>query len=173
MIPALPLLMPAQSVPAPGPVEIMPGLFVLAGSPDAGTFTASKSMGITHVINLRTPEEGDFEWEAAAVQGFGGSYVSCPVHSEALPDGLDRFRALISSLPLTAKILVHCASGNRAGGALFAFWSLDRAMPVEKAIALAKRAGLRNPTTEAVARRYVMALLERSGRVPAHEADAH
>jgi protein tyrosine phosphatase (PTP) superfamily phosphohydrolase (DUF442 family) len=163
----------AQPVPAPSPVEILPGLFVLAGSPDSGTFTASKSLGITHVINLRTPEEGDFGWEATAVQSFGGSYVSCPVHSEALPDGLDRFRALISSLPPTARILIHCASGNRAGAALFAFWSLDRAMAVEKAIALAKRAGLRNPTIEAVTRRYVMALLERSGPVPTHEADAH
>lgn len=155
MIPVFSLLAFVQPSPSPSPVEIQPGLFILPGSPDAHTFAVAKSMRITHVINLRTAEEGDFGWEATAVQDLGGTYLSCPLSSNAISDGLDRFRTLMSSLPPTAKVLVHCASGNRAGGALFAFWTLNMAMPVEEALVLAKRAGLRSPSMESAVKAYV------------------
>lgn len=155
MIPVLTLLAFVQPSPSPTPVEIQPGLFILQGSPDPHTFAVAKAMRITHVINLRTAAEGDFGWEAAAVQDFGGTYLSCPLSSNAIFDGLDRFRTLMSSLPSTAKVLVHCASGNRAGGALFAFWTLNKGMPVEEALILAKRAGLRTSSTESAVKAFV------------------
>jgi protein tyrosine phosphatase (PTP) superfamily phosphohydrolase (DUF442 family) len=155
MIPVLSLLTFVQPSPSPAPVEIQSGLFILPGSPDAHTLALAKALGITHVINLRTTEEGDFEWEATAVQDLGGTYLSCPLSSNAISNGLDLFRTLMSSLPPTAKVLVHCASGNRAGGALFAFWTLNKAMPVEEALVLAKRAGLRSSSTESAVKAYV------------------
>lgn len=155
MIPILPLLTLVQPSPSPTPMEIQPGLFVLPGSPDRHTFAMAKALGITHVINLRTAEEGNFGWEATAVQDLGGTYLSCPLNSNAISEGLDRFRTLMSSLPSTAKVLVHCASGNRAGGALFAFWTLNKVLPVEEALVLAKRAGLRTPSTESAVKTYV------------------
>lgn len=155
MIPILSLLTFVQPSPSPAPVEIQSGLFTLPGSPDPHTFAVAKALGITHVINLRTAEEGDFGWEATAVQDLGGTYLSCPLSSNTISDCLDRFRTLMSSLPPTAKVLVHCASGNRAGGALFAFWTLNKAMPVEEALVLANRAGLRSSSTESAVKAYV------------------
>lgn len=163
MLPVLSLLVMVQPAPSMNPVEIQPGLYVLPGSPDATTLARVKTLGITHVINLRTPEEGDFEPEASLVRSNGGVYLSRPVGRESLITDLDAFRALMLSLPSTAKVLVHCASGNRAGGALFAHWTLDRKMPEAEAMALAKKAGLRSPTTEAAVQAFVAARRPRSG----------
>jgi len=116
-----------------------------------------KALGITHVIDLRMPGEGDFRTEAATARSQGEIYLSCPVAPGDLPIGLDKFRDLMSALPATARVLVHCATGSRAGGTLFAFWGLDKGMPEEEAMALAKQAGLRNSVTEIAVKGYVAA----------------
>jgi len=157
MISTLPLLLMSQTAPSPNPVEIRPGLFVLPGNPDAATLAQLNPLGITHVINLRHPAEGDFSLEVTLVRGSGGAYLSCPMDREPAFKELDAFRAQMSALASTAKVLVHCASGNRAAGALFAYWALDRGMPDGEALTLARKAGLRNPATETAVRAYISA----------------
>ena len=166
MIPALFLLAMVQTAPSLKPVEIRPRLFVLPGSPDAATLVSIKSLGITHVINLRHLTEGDFRPEGTAVRSGGGTYLSCPLDREPTATGLDSFRAQMSALPPAAKVLVHCATGNRAGGALFAYWVLDQGMPEAEALALARKAGLGNPATEAAVKAYVAAQQRRQEHSP-------
>ena len=163
MFPALSILLLAQAAPSMAPMEIQRGIFVLPGSPDAAALARASSLGITYVIDLRNPAEGDFRAEAFSVQGGGGNYLSCPMDREPTFAALDSFRAKMSALPTTAKVLVHCATGNRAGGALFAFWVMDGTMPEAEALALAKKAGLRNAATEAAVRSYIAARQSRLG----------
>lgn len=172
MIPALSILLMAQTAPSLNPVEIQPGLFVLPGSPDASTLASLKSLGITHVINLRHPAEGDFSLEASSIRNSGGAYLSCPMDREPTFPELDSFRAQMTALPPAAKALVHCSTGNRAAGALFAYWALDRGMSEGAALALARKAGLRNPATEAAVRAYVAARQPRPGRVRFSQEDS-
>ncbi len=53
------------------------------------------------------------------------------------------------------RALFHCASGNRMGGALYAYWMPDEHRAPEEALALARKVGLRNPATEAAVKAYV------------------
>lgn len=164
MISTLPLLLMAQTAPSPNPVEIRPGLFVLPGSPGAATLALLKPLGITHVINLRHPTEGDFSLEVTFVRGSGGAYLSCPMDREPTFKELDAFRAQMSVLAPTAKALVHCATGNRAAGALFAYWALDGGMPESEALVFARQAGLRSSATETAVKAYIEVQRPRTGR---------
>lgn len=157
MIPTLSLLLMIQTTPHLKPVEIRPGQFVLPGTPDAATLASLKSLGITHVVNLRHPSEGNFSADVDSVRSSGAAYLSCPLDREPTSVELDSFRVQMSALPPGAKVLVHCATGNRAAGALFTYWVLNQGMPEEEALALARRAGLRNPVTEAAVKAYVSA----------------
>ena len=129
MIPAISILVIAQTAPSLNPVELQPGLFVLPGSPDASSLASLKSLGITHVINLRHPAEGDFSLEVSSIRDNGGAYLNCPMDREPTFSELDSFRAQLTALPPAAKALVHCSTGNRAAGALFAYWVMDGACP--------------------------------------------
>ncbi|HJV89588.1 MAG TPA: sulfur transferase domain-containing protein [Holophagaceae bacterium] len=148
---------PAQAPALAGAVEVRPGLFVVLGTPSDETFAGLKAAGITHVLNLRTDAEGDFSANAAAAQAAGAAYDRCPVDREPSAAALDAFRAKLKALPKGARVLVHCASGNRAAGALFTAWVLDEGLTEEAALALAKQAGLHSPVTEAAAKAYVAA----------------
>ena len=156
MLPLLPaafLLIQAPGVPRT--VEALPGFLVVQGEPDEATFKALKAAGVTAVVNLRTDGEGPFEAEAHAVGLAGASYDRCPTGREPSDAALDAVRKALRELPRGGVVLLHCASGNRAAGALYAFLVLDRGFSPEKALALAKSAGLTNAATEAAVTRYV------------------
>lgn len=152
------LLVPAllQSPSLPNATEARPGFFILRGAPD-GSFGAMRGLGITHVLNLRMDAEGDFAPAAAAAQGEGLAYDRCPMGGEPSDAALDAFRARLKALPGDAKVLLHCASGNRVSGAAFAYWVLDLNLPEAEALELARKSGLKNPATEAAVRKYVAA----------------
>ena len=145
----------------PDAVEVRPGCFVLQGVPDGGTFASLKQAGVTHVLNLRTPAEGPIAQASAQARAAGASYDSCPMDREPSPASLDAFRAQMKALPKGARVLLHCASGNRVGGALLTYWVLDEGMDPTQALKLAKQAGLQNPATERAAKAYI-ALRRRS-----------
>lgn len=151
----LPALLALQPAPLPGALEIRPGLFVVRGTPGPETFAGLKAAGITHVLSLRNAAEGDFTKDAAATAAAGADYGRCPVDREPTDAALDAFRARLKALPKGARALVHCASGNRVGGALFTHWVLDEGMDEAKALELAHAAGLHSPITEAAAKAYV------------------
>lgn len=153
LLPAALLLI--QSPAIPRSVEVRPGVFVVQGMPDAEVFAALKAAGITHVLNLRKDSEGDTSADALAVKGAAADYDRCPMDREPKAEDLDAFRARMAALPKGARVLLHCASGNRVAGALFAYWVLNEAMEPAKALELAKKAGLSNAVTEAAVKAYV------------------
>jgi protein tyrosine phosphatase (PTP) superfamily phosphohydrolase (DUF442 family) len=146
-----------QIPPSPEPFEVRPGIFVLQGVPDAATIGSLKALGITHILNLRKPPEGDSKNEMDAVQAMGAAYLSCPSHREPTDAEINTLRSHLKGLPKGAKAFVHCASGNRAGGMLFAYWVLDCQVPEREAFVLAHKAGLNNPATEAAVMSYLKA----------------
>ena len=95
--------------------------------------------------------------DAASTKVAGAAYERCPLDREPDPQALDAFRARVKALPRGARVLIHCASGNRVAGALYTVWVLDEGQSEEAALTLARKAGLKNPATEAAARAYVAA----------------
>ena len=139
----------------PDAVEVRPGLFVLQGAPDRDTFGALRAAGVTQVLNLRTEAEGEATGDAAQATSAGAAYGRCPMDREPSAAALDQFRAQLKALPKGSRVLLHCASGNRVGGALLTAWVLDEGMDPTQALVLAKKAGLRNPATEKAAQAYI------------------
>jgi protein tyrosine phosphatase (PTP) superfamily phosphohydrolase (DUF442 family) len=154
--PWLSALMCLQSPALPGAIEIRPGIFVVRGhAPEPETLDGLKSAGITHVIDLRKDDEGDLSKEAAVSKQAGAEYGRCPLDREPTDVALDAFRERLKALPKGARALMHCASGNRVGGALYAYWVLDTGMDPAEALPLAHHAGLANPSTEKAVLAYV------------------
>ena len=117
------------------------GLFT-AGQPAAGDWQAIAARGVTTVVNLRTPKEMEGRDEAAEVAAAGMRYVAIPV---AGADGIDDANAARLRDALQAAhgpVLVHCHSGNRAGGLLALMAARDEGLPAEQALALGRDAGM-------------------------------
>jgi uncharacterized protein (TIGR01244 family) len=129
---------PAPSVAWQQP---LPGLYT-SGQPAASDWQAFKALGVRTVIDLRAPGERTDRDEAAEVQAAGLRYVQIPVKGEAgLTD--ENVRRLHQALaPSHAGVLVHCASGNRAGALLALEQAQQDGLPAAQALALGKAAGL-------------------------------
>jgi uncharacterized protein (TIGR01244 family) len=133
--------------------EPRPGLYT-AGQPTAGDWSAIAARGVATVVNLRTAAEMQGRDEAAEVRAAGMHYIAIPV---AGTDGITDANARLLRDALAAAdgpVLVHCASGNRAGGLLALTEARYRGAAPEQAIALGRKAGM--ASTEA----RVRALLE-------------
>lgn len=146
---------PTNAKPIPSTVEPRPGIFVVQGAPTPGTFAALKDAGITQVLNLRTATEGDFSFEEADAKAAGASYTNLPIGHPPSSAALDAFRAKMRSLPKGTKVLIHCASGNRAAAALLTYWTLDQGMPLPEAQTLAEKSGLTSPGLERAVMAYI------------------
>lgn len=120
--------------------EPLPGLFT-AGQPAATDWQAIHARGVRTVINLRLPGEMAGRDEAAEVRAAGMRYVSIPV---AGADGINagNARALHEALaPDHERVLVHCASGNRAGALLGLEQADFDGVAKDAALRLAREAG--------------------------------
>ncbi|MBV6413761.1 MAG: hypothetical protein IT479_11875 [Xanthomonadales bacterium] len=102
----------------------MPGGLLIGGQPTQADWPALKAAGIRRVINLRTPEEmGTIGYDQAAeLQALGISYQTHPVGGNAHP----YTPALVEVFDAQMRagggdLLLHCASGVRAGQ-LYAAW---------------------------------------------------
>lgn len=118
-----------------------PGLLT-GGQPAAASWRDLRSAGVTRVINLRSASELGNRDEAAEVQASGMDFVQIDV---AGPDDLtaDNARMLWQSLqPSSGTVLVHCASGNRAGALLAIAAQEAGAMSAQDALEFGKAAGL-------------------------------
>ncbi|MFC7301786.1 beta-lactamase hydrolase domain-containing protein [Cognatiluteimonas weifangensis] len=108
----------AAAAPEVALLQPLPGLFT-AGQPAASDWPAIKARGVRTVINLRAPGELHDRDEAAEVRTAGLRYLEIPV---AGADGINaaNARALHAALAPAhgGGVLVHCASGNRAGALL-------------------------------------------------------
>lgn len=132
----------AAAAPEVALLQPLPGLYT-AGQPAAADWAAIKARGVRTVINLRTPGELQGRDEAAEVRAAGLRYLEIPV---AGADGINpaNARALHDALAPAhgGGVLVHCASGNRAG-ALLALEQRDfDGVAPERALEIGKSAGV-------------------------------
>ena len=148
---------PAEVAAAPEPAvtlrEPLPGLYT-AGQPEATDWQAIRAKGVRTVVNLRTPGELQGRDEAAEVRAAGMRYVQIPV---AGADGItpDNARALHAALAPAhgGGVLVHCASGNRAGALLGLEQAEFDGASKDDALALGRKAGM--TSTEAKLRQVL------------------
>lgn len=155
VVPALIIAAPSHGIP--GAMEVRPGTFVLKGPMTDEVIAAMKAAKITHVINLREDGEHGFdsEWEGSAVGGIDISYCRVAMGRAPSKDDFDLFRMVRAGFPPNARVLIHCADGNRAAAATCAWMILDAHRNPEEAIAVAKQAGMIRPETEKALRRYL------------------
>lgn len=113
-----------------------------SGQPTEDQFRTLAENGVKHIVNLRGPDEQDWD-EEALVESLGMQYHSIPVVgaegiSSENAQSLSRLLADISGEP----VLVHCASANRVGALVAISAREERGMDVEAAIAEGKGWGL-------------------------------
>jgi protein tyrosine phosphatase (PTP) superfamily phosphohydrolase (DUF442 family) len=135
---------PVQSLEGvPNACQLLPTL-VTGGQPSAANLAAFKAVGGEVVLDLRDPMEPRPLDESATATSLGLEYVNVPVGAGTLSDAtLDRVLAVLRQAG-DGLVLVHCASGNRVGGALIPFLMLDHGFEEEDAVAQAMRVGLRS-----------------------------
>ncbi len=150
---------PAHEVPAAKVgIDAIPGLhaprtdLLTSGQPGQGDWAALAAQGVTAIVNLRTDAEMAGRDERAEVLAAGMAYHHLPIASaDALTsDNAAQLRALLAGTDGT--VLVHCASGNRAG-ALLAVGAVDAGeMTPQQALEFGRSAGLTSPRFEAQVR---------------------
>jgi uncharacterized protein (TIGR01244 family) len=110
----LPALVSAQLL---NEAEPLPGI-VTAGQPDAAELAELAEKGFVTVIDLRGEGEDRGFAEPDVVEGLGMSYVALPISGgESIT--YENAAALDAILKAAdGPVLLHCASGNRAGALL-------------------------------------------------------
>jgi protein tyrosine phosphatase (PTP) superfamily phosphohydrolase (DUF442 family) len=132
----------------------LPGV-AIGGQPSRDHLGALRKAGFRTVLDLRLPDEARGFDEPHEVKAAGLAYRALPIGHYSLPDTtFDAFRALMGNRA-SQPVLVHCASGNRVGPVLIAWLVLDCGWDWDRALAEAKRGGLRSEDLEATARDYV------------------
>ncbi len=143
----------APAVPAAPPFEtrvVRDGAVLLSPQPMAADLEALGAKGVRRVINLRTPEEMatlGFD-EAAVAASKGMDYTLIPIAGNAAysPAALDAFSAAMAKGE--GDVLLHCASGTRAGH-LYAAWLVrERGLSPEEAMRRVGPLGLWPPPME-------------------------
>lgn len=118
------------------------GRVYIAGQPSEGALARFKELGVTAVVNLRTPREMEsrdqvpFD-EAAAVADLGLEYVAIPLGGDDhpyTPEAVERFAAVLERH--RGPVLLHCTVAWRASYLWTAY--LVRSLGVELADALAR-----------------------------------
>lgn len=117
-----------------------PGLYTSA-QPGAGDWMRLPALGIDTVINLRPQAEMQGRDEAVEVRDAGLAYVNISIAGadEVTPENARALQQAIDAA--SGNVLVHCASGNRAG-ALLALAAHANGMAPADALAFGKASGL-------------------------------
>lgn len=115
-----------------------------AGQPSPGQLAALAGQGVRTVINLLPGGEPlDFD-EAAVTAGLGMHYVVLPISGAAdlTPANIARFSVEMARARARGGVLVHCASGNRAGALIALDRGITHGDDSDSALALGRAAGL-------------------------------
>ena len=117
----------------------------LAGQPGERAWSELKDRGVKTVINMRAPNEGDFDKDKSTAQDLGMEYHLVPL----IEDGkISKNAAMEISEKVKsageAPILVHCGSANRVAGWLMIHLTKN-GMDFEEAVKVAQENGLSNP----------------------------
>ncbi|HEU5040259.1 MAG TPA: hypothetical protein VFT84_05545 [Gemmatimonadales bacterium] len=123
--------------------QILPGV-VTGGQPSAADLQRLGEAGGGIVLDLRDPMEPRPFDEPGLARRLGLEYVNVAVGAGTLTDEtLDRILGVLRQAGDRA-VFVHCASGNRVGGALLPHLMLDHGLEEEDAVNQAMRVGLRS-----------------------------
>ncbi len=112
-----------------------------AGQPSAAQLQQAADAGVTTVIDLRQPDEDRGFDETAAAERLGLRYVRIPVAGAAGLTDANAYALRTALAQSSGPVLVHCASGNRAGALLALVQARDGA-PVDQALQLGRDAGM-------------------------------
>lgn len=107
---------------------------------------------MTTVINLRPDAETASRDERAEVTAAGMAYHQIPVAGAGELDAENAARLWALVGESAGRVLVHCASGNRAGALLAIGAALQGGMTPVQALEFGRMAGLTNPELEAKVR---------------------
>ncbi len=155
LLPAL--VIQAQASNIPGAVEVRSGVFVLRGVPDDDTYAAIKKYRISYVIDLRRDGEPNLntELESSRLQDMGVQYMRYAITRIPPAGDFDFLRNFLKALPAGTKVIIHCNDGNRASAVACSWLVLDKGLPMEEAMRIAKNSGLQFQETEQALRRYL------------------
>lgn len=120
--------------------EVLPGVRA-GGQPTAADLALLQAQGVRTVIDLRGEGEDRGYDEATEARRLGLAYVALPIAGKdgITPANAGALQALLAEHG--DGVLLHCASGNRAG-ALLALGGAMAGLPHEDALALGRKAGL-------------------------------
>ena len=116
---------------------------VTGGQPSAAHFRALKDAGVEVVLDIRDPMEPRGFDQPALMDELGFEYKVITVSDAHLTD--DTLASITDVMRQSEgrPTLVHCASGNRVGGALIPWLILNQGMTEDEATMAAMRMGLR------------------------------
>ncbi len=147
---------PAASIPIPVTLDAT-GKFIeklvlvgddlyIAGQPTAAALKELRELGVTTIVNLRTPEEmqGVRFDEAATAASLGMRYITLPMRGTRefpyAPAALDSFAAVVARSD--GKVLLHCTVAWRTSHLWMAYLVSRKGMSVETAITHARAINL-------------------------------
>lgn len=116
---------------------------VTGGQPTAAHFRALKEAGVEVVLDIRDPMEPRGFDEPALMDELGFEYEVITVSDAHLTDETLSSITELMQRSEGRQTLVHCASGNRVGGALIPWLIRNQGMTEEEATMAAMRMGLR------------------------------
>lgn len=141
----------------------------VSGQPTAEDIAQLKDTGFRTIVNLRTEGEEDQPMSPAqeqqVVEQAGMKYLHLPVSPASMgPELVDKFRAQITDLP--EPLLVHCASGMRAGAFSMMATATEEGWTGDETLEKAKAMGFecKAPELKQFVRSYV------DGHQPAKDA---
>ncbi|VAX09121.1 hypothetical protein MNBD_GAMMA26-2295 [hydrothermal vent metagenome] len=120
----------------------LPGILT-GGQPTVAQVEQAKAAGYKTIVNLRTPQERGVWDEAAKAKELGMNYIAIPVAGGAGVT-MENTKSLMKVLEDKSNypVMIHCASGNRAG-ALFAYNAAAiENRSIEEALSIGRNAGL-------------------------------
>ena len=127
----------------PNACQVLPAV-ITGGQPSAADLEHFGESGGGIVLDLRDPMEPRPFDEPALARRLGLEYVNVTVGAGTLTDAtLDRIQEVLKQAG-DRTVFVHCASGNRVGGALLPHLMLDQGLEEEDALGQAMRIGLRS-----------------------------
>jgi uncharacterized protein (TIGR01244 family) len=135
----------------PDYVRVRPSL-AIAGQPTPEAVAKLPGLGFRTVVNLRAEGEPGVAEEKAAVEAAGMRYVHVPVTAATLkPEDVDAVARALADTP-AGGVLLHCGSGNRAGG-MWALLGMKDGQGLDAALAEGRKAGLKSEVMVEAVRR--------------------
>ncbi|CUH35021.1 Beta-lactamase hydrolase-like protein [Jannaschia seosinensis] len=140
-------------------VQVNDSIQIAKFAPDADALRRMSQEGVKSVVNLRTEGEKQEigpEEERRLAEDAGLAYVHHPVAGDRISEEVvDTFREKLKDLP--TPIMVHCASGKRAGALTMMHIGAEQNLSGDQTMDQARSLGLEpgSPELEAFLRSYV------------------